>query len=84
MQGKNQRNLKEENSSIIMKYIRNSKNLSRADIVRRTGLTPSTVSRIVSTFLKRGLVKEVVSNTRNVGRKPFSLFLTETIFMLYH
>ncbi|MGC8721673.1 MAG: ROK family transcriptional regulator [Caldisericaceae bacterium] len=73
MQGKNQKDLKEENSSVIIRLIREEANISRADIVRKTGLTPPTVSRIVSTFIRRGLVKESLYNTNSVGRKPLSL-----------
>jgi len=75
VKGKNQKNLKEENTSVVLKLIREKSGISRASVVRLTHLTPPTVSRIVSQLMKKGLIWEVIRNTKSVGRKPFSLYL---------
>ncbi len=74
MRGKNQKNLKIENTSIILKLIRDNPGISRADIVRSTNLAPPTVSRIVSYLSNRNLVLERVNESNGVGRKPYALF----------
>ncbi|MBS2024964.1 MAG: ROK family transcriptional regulator [Deltaproteobacteria bacterium] len=47
--------------------------ISRAEIARRTGLSRSTVSSIVSDLLPTGLVAEVGSGASRGGRKPIVL-----------
>jgi predicted NBD/HSP70 family sugar kinase len=74
MKGKNQKNLKEENTSVILKLIHENRGISRADIVRLTKLAPPTVSRIVSFLIGNSLTNEEKGETNNIGRKPFSLY----------
>lgn len=74
MRGKNQKNLRIENTSIILRLIRDNPGISRADIVRSTNLAPPTVSRIVSYLSNRNLVSEKVNESNGVGRRPYALF----------
>jgi predicted NBD/HSP70 family sugar kinase len=46
------------NRGIVLEAIRLNEGASRAEIARRTGLTPQTVSNIVRRLLQEGLVKE--------------------------
>lgn len=73
MKGKNQRNLKEENTSTVLRLVRDNPHISRIEVVRRTDLTPPTVSRIINFLISKGVVSEKRGETRNVGRKPFYL-----------
>lgn len=73
MKGKNQRDLKEENTSTVLKLVKDNPNISRISVVRRTDLTPPTVSRIISFLLESGVVLESPGESTHVGRKPFHL-----------
>ncbi len=57
----------------IFSIIKSSGPLSRAEIVRETGLSKSTVSMHVDKLIKIGLVKEEHNNRSGVGRKGLLL-----------
>lgn len=80
MKGKNQSSLKAENTSTILRLVRENAGISRADIVRKTNLAPPTVSRIVSFLIDKKLVKEEMSNGGSVGRKPMSLYFDGSFY----
>ncbi len=63
------------NRSVILNVIREKGPLSRADISRRTKLTRSTVSSIVSYLTKKNLVKETGLSSSGVGRRGILLEL---------
>jgi glucokinase-like ROK family protein len=55
----------------VLKIIHDKKTISRADIVKITGLTPPTVSRIIEQLINQnGLVKYVGVGDSNGGRPP--------------
>lgn len=58
----------------VLKIIHDNKTMSRADIVKITGLTPPTVSRIVEQLINQdGLVKYIGVGDSNGGRPPINL-----------
>lgn len=65
--------IKNMNTSCVLNAIRENGKISRADIARRTGLTPATVSNITSELLELGLVEEAERGTSSGGRKPVML-----------
>lgn len=73
MKGKNQKDLKEENTSMLLRLVRDNPDVSRIDVVRETSLTPPTVSRIVAFLTMNGVLSERKADTSNIGRKPFYL-----------
>ncbi len=71
--GKNQTSIKSENTSTILRTIYETSDLSRADLVRLTGLTAPTISRIVSFLVEQGVVTESPGTSSGVGRRPVVL-----------
>lgn len=71
--GKNQTSIKTENTSSILRTVHETSDVSRADLVRLTGLTAPTVSRIVSFLVDQGVVTESPGLSSGVGRKPIVL-----------
>ncbi|MCD6426725.1 MAG: ROK family transcriptional regulator [Caldisericaceae bacterium] len=82
MKGKNQRFLKEENTSVILKLIKENPGISRADIVRISGLTAPTVSRLTNKMVENGIINEKKAEITGVGRKPFGLYFNENAFYI--
>ncbi len=58
------------NKQIVLSYIRERSPISRADIARETNLQRSTVSQIVESLTKKGLIEEIGEGSSNGGRKP--------------
>lgn len=71
--GKNQTSIKAENTSSILRTVHETSDISRADLVRLTGLTAPTVSRIISFLVDHGVVTESPGSSSGVGRKPIVL-----------
>lgn len=71
--GKNQTSIKTENTSSILRTVHETSDISRADLVRLTGLTAPTVSRIVGFLVEQGVVTESPGSSTGVGRKPVVL-----------
>ncbi|MBK9168179.1 MAG: ROK family transcriptional regulator [Bryobacterales bacterium] len=68
--------LRQANERLILSTIRQNPAVSRADIVRITGLSPSSVTFIVSRLRREGLVSEEARGSRAVvGRQPIGLRL---------
>ncbi len=66
--------MRKSNRLLVVKMIKDLGPISRADISRKTGLTKSTVSEIVSYFMDMGIVKEVGAKSRyGIGRKGILL-----------
>jgi predicted NBD/HSP70 family sugar kinase len=57
----------------VLELIWRERRISRAEIARQAGLSRSTVSEIVSTLLKTGLVAEVGAGPSSGGRRPIVL-----------
>jgi len=82
VKGKNQSSLKEENTSVVLKLVRENPGISRADIVRITNLTPPTVSRLAAFLIGNNLIIERKSESNNVGRKPIGLYFNRDAFYI--
>src|SRR6188474_3017485 len=68
--------LREANQRLFLNIIRENTGASRADIVRITGFSPSSVTYVVNRMLKQGLVSEFRGkNHSQVGRQPVTLRL---------
>jgi glucokinase-like ROK family protein len=57
----------------VLKIIRTTENLSRADIAKISGLSAPTVSRIIEDLLAEGLVREIGEGVSQGGRRPMLL-----------
>ena len=57
----------------VLRLIWEERTISRADIARRTGLSRSTVSEVVSALLASGLVVEAGEGASSGGRRPIVL-----------
>jgi len=68
--------LREANQRLFLNIIRENSGASRADIVRITGFSPSSVTYVVNRMLKLGLVSESRgTGPAQVGRQPVMLQL---------
>ncbi len=66
--------MQQANRALVLNLVRTQPTLSRAAIVRQTGLSPAAVSGIVDHLAREGWVKEVgAAVTGNVGRRPRGL-----------
>lgn len=66
---KNQDFLKKENQNLVLKLIIDRGPISRAEIAKKTKMSPTSASRIVGVLLQHRLIREVEAKTDNVGRK---------------
>jgi predicted NBD/HSP70 family sugar kinase len=62
-----------QHSRLILNLLWTEKEISRADLARRTSLSRSTVSAIVTDLLITGLVKEAHAGVSSGGRRPILL-----------
>jgi predicted NBD/HSP70 family sugar kinase len=65
--------IKKQNKIMILNVIRNKRPISRADIAKITGMSPTSVGRIVSELEEIGLIKETELFSNGVGRKAMLL-----------
>ncbi len=65
--------MKKMNTSLILNTIREEGPISRADIARKTKLTPATVTNITSELIKYNLILEAERGLSSGGRKPVML-----------
>ena len=66
----------------VLELIWVQKQMSRAEIARRTGLSRSTVSEIVSGLLKTGLIAEIGDGPSRGGRRPIVLEFQDDAFVI--
>ena len=69
--------LQEPNPRLILRLVREEEGISRADLARRTGLHPSTITRIVASLIEEGLLREGGEGHNELGRKPIVLSLVD-------
>lgn len=70
----NQQLIKEENTKCLFNLLNRNRELARADMVRMTGLSPTTVSALVDELVRENLVVETgYARTMQTGRKPINL-----------
>jgi predicted NBD/HSP70 family sugar kinase len=69
--------LRQANDRLVLNVIRQNPTLSRIDIARHTGLSPSSITFIVKRLARHGLVREErVEPAPQSGRPPMQLRLT--------
>lgn len=69
MRAGNSKFIKNMNRQNVLEVIRESQEISRTEIMRRTGLTAPTVSDITRSFLRRGLIREAGTAESTGGRR---------------
>lgn len=70
----NQQSIRDANIRLLFQLVNRHRELSRSDLVRRSGLSPTTVSALVDGLLQEGLVMETgYAYTTQTGRKPINL-----------
>jgi predicted NBD/HSP70 family sugar kinase len=62
-----------QHSRLILNLLWKHQEISRAELARRTSLSRSTVSAIVSDLLSKGLAKEAYAGVSSGGRRPIIL-----------
>jgi len=62
--------LKDMNRRTVYSLVASSGEISKAEINRKTGISPPTVIKIIDFFLKSGIVKEAGEGDSMLGRKP--------------
>jgi len=73
MQKHDQDYIKRKNRATVFEMIKNNSPVSRAEIARLTGMSPTTVSRIVSELFHLDFMHEIEQETSSVGRKAVLL-----------
>jgi N-acetylglucosamine repressor len=72
----NARLMRQANRAIVLDLVRSDPALTRAAVVRDTGLSPAAVSGIVDQLIREGLVREESTEaTGRIGRRPLRLAL---------
>ncbi len=74
--------LREKNILAVLNILRHERKTSRAEIARNTGLTPATVSNIVSRLENEGIVQIVGPGTSSGGRRPLLVEFEPEAFYL--
>jgi predicted NBD/HSP70 family sugar kinase len=70
------------NSGLLLNLIWREQKVSRADLARRTGLSPSTVSAIVGDLERSGLVQSIGEGLSRGGRRPTLLGFCDDAFAI--
>lgn len=74
--------VREQNESLLLELIWRERQISRAEISRRTGLSPSTVSTIVAELRDAQLVREIGAGASRGGRKPTLLAFCDEAYYI--
>ncbi len=77
MQKSNQERTKTHNKQLALSLIYSQNGISRADLARRTSLTRSTISDIVTELMEEGLVGEVGRAQSSGGKPPILIDVNE-------
>jgi DNA-binding transcriptional ArsR family regulator len=72
--------MRAQNSGLLVELIWAEREISRVEISRRTGLSPSTVSMIVASLEEAGLVREIGTQSSARGRRPTLLTFCDDVF----
>ena len=62
------KDIKNQNTNLIMQQIMQARSISRIELAQETGLSPSTVSSIVGDLLGKGIIVETGMQTVEKGR----------------
>ena len=74
--------MRTQNSTLVLRLLWRERQISRADIARHTGLSPSTVSAIVTELEQAGLVREIGAGTSRGGRRPVLVGFRDDAYVL--
>jgi predicted NBD/HSP70 family sugar kinase len=74
--------MRAQNSGLLLNMIWKERQISRAEIARRTELSPSTVSAIVADLEHSGLVRSIGSGVSRGGRRPTLIGFCDDAFSL--
>jgi len=74
--------MRARNSGLLLNLIWRERQISRADLARRTGLSPSTVSAIVGDLERFGLVRSQGAGLSRGGRRPTLLGFCDDAFSI--
>ena len=74
--------MRARNSSLVLKLMWRSREISRADIARQTGLSRSTVSAIVNDLMETGLLELRGAGSSRGGRKPILIGFEDDAYHL--
>ncbi len=74
--------MRARNSALLLNLIWRERQVSRADLARRTGLSPSTVSAIVGDLERAGLVQSTGEGLSRGGRRPTLLGFCDDAFAI--
>ena len=77
MQKANRDLMRDLNTTLVVNLVKSEGPISRAEIARRTKLSPATVSIIVSRLMAIGILFEVAMGQAKLGRPPVLLRLNE-------
>jgi len=77
--GSNLNDIRMKNRALILKLVATENRVSRVDLSRKTGLTKTTASKIVSDLIDEGIICETHVDTveNSVGRKPIYLGISK-------
>ena len=74
--------MRDRNATLILKMIWDANEISRADLARNTGMSPSTVSAIVAELQEAGLVRFVRAGASTGGRRPQLVAFCDDAYVL--
>jgi predicted NBD/HSP70 family sugar kinase len=74
--------MRAQNSGLLVELIWAEREISRVEISRRTGLSPSTVSMIVNDLAQAGLVREIGTASSARGRRPTLLAFNDDVLSI--
>ena len=63
------KDIKNQNTNLVMQQIMQARSISRIELAQETGLSPSTVSSIVGDLLGKGIIVETGTQTVEKGRR---------------
>ena len=77
MQKADQKRTRAHNTELVLKTIYSNGQISRAEIARKTNLTPPTISDVVGVLIEDGLVAEIGPAPSTSGRRAILLDIVE-------
>ncbi len=75
-----QSTIKYNNTRMALDLIRQEPGISRSEIARRSGMSPTSITRIVADLQEFGLVCETTAVSNGVGRKAVQLEINDSLF----
>lgn len=74
--------MRTQNRTMMLQLVWQARELSRAELARRTGMSRSTVSSLVAELIDAGLVDETGEGTSSGGRRPILLRWRDDAFLI--